>query len=102
MAEEKDILQEEDRVDENVAEKETETEETVSGEEISETAEEEQAGAEEEAVETPLKESMDLERLVAPVKKDARGVRQEWRGEHPLRGKGEGGLQRGDQEERNI
>jgi hypothetical protein len=45
---------------------------------------------------------LDLERLVAPVKKDARGVRQEWRGEHPLRGKGEGGLQRGDQEERNI
>ena len=57
MAEEKDILQDEDRVDENVAEKETETEETVSGEEISETAEEEQAGAEEEAGETPLKES---------------------------------------------
>ena len=38
----------------------------------------------------------------APEKKDARGVRQEWGGEHPLRGKGEGGLQRGDQEERNI
>jgi hypothetical protein len=31
-----------------------------------------------------------LWRLDAPEKGDARGVRQEWIGENPLRGKGEG------------
>ena len=33
---------------------------------------------------------MVLWRLDAPEKGDARGVRQEWIGENPLRGKGEG------------
>lgn len=48
MAEEKDILQEEDRVDENTPETVTETAEAESGEESAGTAGEEQAGAEEE------------------------------------------------------
>ena len=48
MAEEKDILQEEDRVDENTPDTVTETAEAESGEESAGTAGEEQAGAEEE------------------------------------------------------
>lgn len=60
MAEEKDILQEEDRVDENTPETVTETAEAESGEESAGTAGEEQAGAEEEqtgAAEEDVQES---------------------------------------------
>lgn len=52
MAEEKDILKEEDRVDENSPETEAETEEEAAG-----SAEEEQVNAEEETVEESSKES---------------------------------------------
>ncbi len=60
MAEEKDILQEEDRVDENTPDTVTETAEAESGEETAGTAGEEQAGAEEEqtgAAEEDVQES---------------------------------------------
>lgn len=60
MAEEKDILQEEDRVDENTPDTVTETAEAESNEESAGTAGEEQAGAEEEqtgAAEEDVQES---------------------------------------------